>query len=301
MLLALAGAACGGDSERDVAGTPAPVAATPVSVPVSRTDRDVTYCRGGTAGLKMDVYYPAAGARRPAPLAIYVHGGAFIAGDKATGAGSLDIAELVRRGYVVAAINYRLAPADPFPAAIEDVKCAVRHFRANAATYGIDADRIGAWGGSAGGNLVSLLGVTDASANLEGDGGYRGVSSRVQAVVDFFGPSDIRATAARPLLGGYIPEGERAVELAEKASPVTFVSRDDPPFLILHGENDAVVPLVQSQLLYDALTRAGVTCQLVVVKNAGHGFAPSGGPISPTRVEITRMVADFFDRYLLSR
>lgn len=262
--------------------------------------KDLTYGHADGIALKLDIYYPktAAGA---VPAVVYVHGGGWTQGDKAIGAGTEEIPEMVSRGYLAAAINYRLAPQHKFPAQIEDAKCAIRFLRANASLFGINPERIGVWGGSAGGHLVALLGTTDASAGLEGSGGYPNQSSRVRAVVDMFGPTDLavlfRAGGGSALeqVFGISDPNSQAVKLA---CPVTYVSPDDPPFLILHGDKDNVVPLVQSQIFYNRLQAAGVTATLVIVKNAGHSFTPSGGAISPTRAEITTMVADFFDKYL---
>ena len=267
---------------------------------LGQVDRDVTYGTADGVDLKMDVYYPefATGA---VPALLYVHGGAWVQGDKREGAGATEIPELRSRGYLVAAVNYRLAPDYKFPAQIEDVKCAVRFLRANAAVYGIDPNRIGAWGGSAGGHLVALLGTTDASAGFEGDGCYADESSRVQAVVDMFGPTDLKALSlgigSRFLyvLFGTVNSNSSIVK---QANPITWVSKDDPPFLILHGEDDDVVPVSQSEILYDRLMASRVPAMLVIVENAGHGFAPAGGIIDPSRTEITKMVGDFFDRYL---
>jgi len=259
--------------------------------------RDVTYYTMDGVDLKMDVYLPYSVGDAHRPLIVCVHGGGWIMGDKKEDAGISDVPELLSRGYVVASINYRLAPRGKFPAQIEDVKCAVRSLRANAATYHIDTDNIGALGSSAGGHLVSLLGVTNRSIGFD-TGQYLEESSRVQAVVDYFGPSDLTATdfvtgrclALTPMFG--------LGNVFKWASPVTYVSRDAPPFLIVHGDRDSVVPLSQSQRLYDSLTAAGVPATLVVVKNAAHDFVPIGGPINPTREEITRATADFFDKHL---
>ena len=277
---------------------PPPAALDPTNL--GKVERDVAYGIADGIALKMDIYYPetASGA---VPAVLYVHGGGWTKGDKTAGAGMPEIPELVSRGYLVAAVNYRLAPQYKFPAQIEDVKCAVRFLRANAATYGIDPERIGAWGGSAGGHLVALLGVTDASAGFEGDGGYAEQSSRVQAVVDMFGPSDLTVVfqgAGTILLKQVFGTTDRYSETVKRASPVTWVSSDDPPFLILHGEKDELVPPSQSEILYDRLTAAGVPATLTIVKNAGHGFAPEGGPIDPSRIAITKTIADFFDQYL---
>jgi acetyl esterase/lipase len=262
--------------------------------------KDVIYGNAGGVALKLDIYYPktAAGA---IPAVVYVHGGGWTSGDKAIGAGAEDMPEMVNRGYLTVSINYRLAPQYKFPAQIEDAKCAIRFLKANASVYGINPDRIGVWGGSAGGHLVALLGTTDASAGMEGSGGYPNQSSRVRAVVDMFGPSDL--TALFRLGGGSVMQdvfGTSDINspVLKTASPVTYITPDDPPFLILHGDKDTVVPLSQSQILYNQLKAGGVTATLVVVKNSGHGFVPSGGAISPTRAEITAMVADFYDKYL---
>ncbi|OGN92650.1 MAG: hypothetical protein A2Z75_08305 [Chloroflexi bacterium RBG_13_50_10] len=263
-------------------------------------ERDVTYGVADGVALKMDIYYPKA-AEGTMPAVLYVHGGGWTKGDKRIGAGASEIPELVSRGYLVAAINYRLAPQYKFPAQIEDVKCAVRFLRANAATYGIDPERIGAWGGSAGGHLVSLLGVTDATAGFEGNGGYADQSSRVQAVVDMFGPSDLTVAfqgANTQLLEQVFGTTDHNSDIVKRASPVTWISSDDPPLLILHGEKDTLVPPSQSKLLYDRLITAGVPATLTIVKNAGHGFAPAGGTIDPSRTAITKIVADFFDKHL---
>jgi acetyl esterase/lipase len=261
--------------------------------------KDVTYCTAGGTDLKMDVYYPKT-TSGPAPMVMYVHGGGFTSGDKEDGAGAKDIPELVARGYVVASVNYRLAPAAKYPAQIEDVKCAVRYLRANAASFGIDPNRFGAWGGSAGGTLVTLLGLTDTSAGYD-RGANSEQSSRVQAVVDMFGPTDFTKGfegGSTQLLTGVVGTSDRTSDAVKRFSPVTYVSKDDPPFLILHGEKDALVPIAQSQELYDALKAAGVEATFTHVKNAGHSFVPEGGSISPSRIDISKMVGDFFDSHL---
>ena len=278
----------------------APATVSLASSGQARVERSVTYCTVDDVSLKMDIYHPA-NANGPAPALLYVHGGAWSKGDKASGAGVQDIGEMARRGYLVAGVNYRLAPEYKFPAQIEDVKCAVRFLRANAQAYGLDPERIGAWGGSAGGHLVSLLGLTDRSAGFEGSGGYMDQSSRVQTVVDMFGPSDLTQTfdGANPrIMQEVFNVRDHSSQILKWASPVTYASSDDPLFLILHGEKDTLVPVSQSLELYDRLRAAGVPATLVIVKNAGHGFTPVGGTIRPTRAEIIKMMADFFDQQL---
>ena len=261
----------------------------------SRAWKDITYCTAGGVDLKADIYAPN-NASGPAALVVYVHGGAWVSGDKASGAGARDIPALLDAGFAVAGVNYRLAPDFKFPAMIEDVKCAIRFFRANAAAYGFDPARIGAWGGSAGGHLVSLLGLAGPSAGFD-TGQYADYSSAVQAVVDMFGPADLTvdfAGAAGQLRANVFGSFSPAA-----ASPVTYASPGDPPFLILHGDQDNVVPLAQSQRLLQALQAAGVPAELVVVQHAGHSFAQVGpDPISPSREQITQRVVAFFQEWL---
>jgi len=145
-----------------------------------------------------------------------------------------------------------------------------------------------------------MLGTTDARAGFD-VGEYLDQSSRVQAVVDLFGPTDLpamlggRAAIVAQMVFGATSDND---PILVKASPVTYITPDDPPFLILHGDKDAVVPLEQSQILYDRLKAGGVNATLVIVKNAGHSFTPSGGAISPTRTELSKMIANFFDQFL---
>lgn len=260
-------------------------------------NRDLEYARAGDRSLKLDMYVPASqpGVRRPAIL--WVHGGGWVAGSKSP----CPAAVMALRGYVVASVEYRLAQAAPFPAQIHDCKAAVRWLRANADRYGIDRDHIGAWGASAGGHLVALLGASGGVEELEGDLGNAEQSSRVQAVCDFFGPTDlvklveqggrnVDIAANSPvvrLLGGPV---ERKRRLAESANPIAYITNDDPPFLIMHGDQDPLVPLSQSRLLHEALEKGGVKSNLYIVKGAGHGFVPSG--------DMARTIVDFFDRNL---
>jgi len=283
------------------AGRPPPVGSW------SRTDlaklsiikRDIVYCTANGVALKMDMYSPLGKGNGPFPAAVYVHGGGWTGGDKASGEGMADAIELVGRGYVVSSVNYRLAPQYKFPAQIEDVKCAVRNLRASATAYHLDGNRIGVWGTSAGGHLAALLGMTTPRDGFEGSGGYPDQSSRVQAVVDMFGPADLKLEFA--------PANQRIVQqvfgatssddpVIMKASPVSYISSDAPPFLILHGEQDRLVAPAQSRELFERLTAAGAKATLVMVVNAGHSFVPMGGPLSPTRLEISRIVGDFFDK-----
>jgi acetyl esterase/lipase len=270
----------------------------------TETLADIPYCvTDKGVPLLLDIYLPRQ-AKTPAPVAMYVHGGGWTGGDKSEGAGTLFMQELLIRGYIFVTINYRLAPEYIFPAQIEDVLCAVRFLRANAGQYGIDPQRIGAIGGSAGGHLVSLMGTVGEEipwGKLSYEDRFENQPSLVQAVVDLFGPADL--TTLFPQGDGRQPwrlfGGNSIDDLVFKLySPVTYASPDDPPFLILHGDQDELVPLAQSQALYDALSSVKVPVELVVVKNAGHSFRPMGGEIEPAMLELTRMVANFFDLYL---
>ena len=265
-----------------------------------RVDRDIVYCDCLGTPLEMDLYYPYP-VGDAMPVVLYIHGGGWYSGDKSSGVGQVEIPELVRRGYLVAAVNYRLAPRYQFPAQIEDVKCAVRYLRANADSFGLDPDRIGVFGDSAGGHLAALLGVTDKSSGFDISGGCLEGSSRVQAVVDLFGPSDLTLAFQQQwslIIEHVFNTSDPESPLIRQASPVTYVSSDDAPFLIIHGDRDDQVFLNQSQELCASLTSAGVPAELVVVQNAGHNFIPADGQISPSRGEITILVGDFFDRYL---
>lgn len=267
-----------------------------------RVLRDLEYARAGEKALLLDLYLPE-NAAGPLPLIIWIHGGGWSSGSKSGG----PAIRLSGRGFAVASIDYRLSGEAVFPAQIEDCKAAVRWLRANSGKYNLDPRRFAAWGGSAGGHLVALLGTSGGVKELEGTIGNLEQSSRVQAVVDFFGPTDLLqmdAQAARNpavpskikhddpkspesrLIGGPIQQNQ---ERAAAANPITYVSRDDPPFLIMHGDRDPLVPLEQSRILYDALRAGGVEATFHVVKGGGHGFS---GP------EVDRMIDEFLDRRL---
>ncbi len=280
----------------------APAARTP-----ARVLRNLQYVGNGVASQRLDLYFSEANLA-PAPLAIYMHGGAFSSGDKLRIASRnaqpyLVLAELLSRGYVVASVNYRLSGEAPFPAAIEDCKAAVRFLRANASEYGYFPDRIAAFGTSAGGTFASMLGLMGPGDGLEGSGGNLGFSSRVQAVANFFSVSDFNLlprAGVGALTREYLSASGAGLEaVKDRASPITYVSSDDAPFLHLHGDQDRLVDLAQSEALHRRLVAAGVESELIVVKNAGHSFVPSGGPISPSLEELAFRVGEFFDHKLI--
>jgi acetyl esterase/lipase len=271
----------------------------------TKVQRDIVYARVGEKKLLLDLYLPPKGSA-PLPVIVWVHGGGWLGGSKGSGGRARS---MLNRGYAVVDVGYRLSGEAIFPAQVEDCKAAVRWVRANADKYGLDSNRIGAWGSSAGGHLVAFLGTAgdirefDTKVKAE-------YSSRVQAVCDWFGPTDFlqmdkyalegsrlihdAPTSPESLLVGGPIQKEPYRALARKANPITYVTKDDPPFLIMHGNKDMLVPPHQSKLLYDALKKAGVDATLHVVKGAGHGLR--GGEESPEKLH--EIVAQFFDKHL---
>jgi acetyl esterase/lipase len=271
----------------------------------TKIERDIVYAQVGERKLLLDLYVPPKGSG-PLPVVVWIHGGGWRSGSKGSGGPALP---MVARGYALVDVGYRLSGEAIFPAQVQDCKAAVRWVRANAATYGLDPDHIGAWGSSAGGHLVAFLGTAGDAREFDTEAN-RDYSSRVQAVCDWFGPTDflqmdkhslegsrlIHDAADSPeslLVGGPIQQ-EPYRSLAKKADPITYVTKDDPPFLIMHGDKDMLVPLHQSELLHDALGKAGVDAALHVVKGAGHGL--QDGEERPGQLFET--VAAFFDKHL---
>ncbi len=237
--------------------------------------------------LKLDASYPAT-AKGRWPAIVYVHGGSWTGGDKRSAVTQQDRVALAEAGFLVASINYRLAPEYRFPAMIEDAKCAVRYLRAHADEFNLDPGRIGAFGNSAGGHIVALLGLADESAGWD-VGQYLDHSSAVGAVADLYGPTDLTTLVDNNREGVFRNEDLMA------ASPVNHVTENAPPFLILHGDKDSLVPLAQSQALYARLKEYGAQAELVVVRGGGHGFTPADSPdMDPTREEVRHMVVAFF-------
>jgi acetyl esterase/lipase len=258
--------------------------------------RDLEYAVADGISLKLDLYVPEA-TGKPLPVVMWVHGGGWQAGNKA----NPPILSMVKSGFAVASIDYRLSQVAIFPAQIYDCKAAVRWLRAHAGEYGLNPGKIGAAGSSAGGHLVALLGTTAHHPELEGTEGNPGVSSQVQAVCDFYGPADFLHWKAdgqqvpmpenpddpiAQLLGGIVSANP---EKARAASPVYYVTPQACPFFIAHGDRDGLVPLQQSIALNQALLKAGVPTSLYVVKGAGHSF---NDPVAAQKA------VDFFVHYL---
>ncbi|HEY6166827.1 MAG TPA: alpha/beta hydrolase fold domain-containing protein [Verrucomicrobiae bacterium] len=271
---------------------------TPAGV---KAHRDLAYVEGGHTRQRLDLFLPE-NAAAPLPLIIWIHGGGWAAGSK-DGCPPLRDG-YTGRGYAVASIDYRLSGDAIFPAQIEDCKAAIRWLRAHAREYNLDPGRFAVWGSSAGGHLVALLGTSGDVKQFD-VGAFPDHSSRVQAVCDYYGPTDLLQMDAHALpgarmkhdpvnspesrlIGGAIQEnGDKAA----RANPITYVTKDDPPFLIVHGDQDPTVPHHQSELLYHALKSAGVRVHFHTLKGAGHGNG-FGGP------ELEAMVRGFFDRHL---
>ncbi len=265
----------------------------------TRSFTDVVYAQVGDRELHIDIAVPEGGVGKPRPAVVWIHGGGWKKGTY-----KMNLARrFTDHGYVVASVEYRLSGEAVFPAQITDCKAAIRFVRAKAKEYGIDPDRIGVWGGSAGGHLAALLGTTAGTRELEGDYGNVGVSDKVQAACVFYGPADLTVTREVPgkkkpgpvaeLLGGKPTEKPA---LAKLASPIRHITRDDAPFLLVHGDKDPLVPTAQSESFCAALRKAGVDATFIRVKNAGHGFNQPG--IEPTWDEIMKSVREFFDKHL---
>jgi len=259
--------------------------------------RDVVFATVDSHELKLDLYLPKDVANPP--LVVFVHGG----GWRNNSYKKCLTPWLTEFGFAVASVSYRLTDKATFPAQIHDCKAAVRWLRAHADRYGYDSSRVGVAGTSAGGHLSLLLGVTGGDDRLEGEvGGNLDQSSRVQAVGDYYGPSDfvLRSknqptktekpdSPVRLLLGG--PASEN-LEQARLASPAFHVTEDDPPLLIIHGEKDGTVKLNQSERMVEEYERAGLDVTLQIVPGAGHGGREHFTP------QYRKLVAQFFDAHL---
>jgi acetyl esterase/lipase len=270
-------------------------------------ERDITYSTADGAELKLDVARPVGDG--PFPAIVFIHGGGWFQGNR--DAYKTQILEAAERGYVAATISYRLMKFDEqekqtttatpnFPAQIHDAKAAIRWLRANAQNYGVDPERIGVTGASAGGHLSLMLGLTGSHSELEGDGGNADQFSRVQAVVNVFGPTDLTdcyktssvAWIFRLFMGGTPDEAE---ENYKQASPITYVSNDNPPVLTLHGDQDALVPIAQAKMLDEKMKAAGAPHTLIILAGQGHGF---GGEHQQKAAKATW---DFFQQHLQPR
>ncbi|MET0337829.1 MAG: alpha/beta hydrolase [Caulobacter sp.] len=282
---------------------------------------DVTYATvSGWRPLKLDLYLPPKALGAPHPVVIYVHGGGWVEGTPRR-AGTLGdfpaaLASIAARGYVVASVSYRFSSEAAFPAPVQDVKAAIRWLRANADTYGVDQEQVLIWGSSAGGQLAALAATSCGERALEplpSATKAQAVSQHddtcVQAAIIWYGVVDLEnadpvAGADRPGPSSTSPVGRMlgcdpqqcAPGLARAASPITYVDPDDPPFLLIHGEADKVVPASQSIAFAKALKYAGVPSDLVLIPGADHSFLDKQGKAQPTlNAEVLARVNTFID------
>lgn len=282
---------------------PGQQSSTPNRLPAGvRAQLDIPYAESDNPRQRLDLYLPTKPAGDgPLPIVVWIHGGAWRAGDKK--GGLRNVADLVAGGeYAAASVGYRLTGESIWPTQIHDCKAAIRWIRANAQKHNIDPQRIGVWGSSAGGHLVAMLGTSGGVAELQGDlGPHTETDGNVQCVVDYYGPSDLLRMGQYPssmdhdspnspesiLVGGPVQETK---DTARAASPISYVTQNDPPFLIVHGDKDMTVPHNQSQRLHAALRTVGVDTTFITVTGGGHGGFKSR--------ELLRRVGLFFDKHL---
>jgi acetyl esterase/lipase len=264
--------------------------------------KDIEIGKAGTRVLHADIARPKMLPGQPMPAVMWIHGGAWSSGSHHD---FQQTVQLAKHGYLVISVEYRLIDEAIWPAQIEDCKLGVRWLRENAAKYNVNPDRIGCWGTSAGGHLAALMGVTGDKPDMEGNSGSAGFSSRVQAVVDFCGPTvfdgrpETYSSFTTKMAGGTY---EQKPEVFRRMSPLENVSPKACPFLIVNGEKDMTVPLFHAQLMTEALRKANVPVELIIVKNAGHGYtfvAPKGDPpAQPSPAEVDAAVLKFLDANL---
>lgn len=267
-------------------------------------EEGITYSKVGDVELKLDLARPEGDG--PFPAIVCIHGGGWAGGERSHFRPHIE--EAAKRGYVAVTISYRLMKADRddletakaepiFPTQVHDCKAAVRWLRANAENYHVDNKRIGVTGASAGGHLSLMIGLTDPSDKLEGNGGHADQSSRVQAVVNIFGPTEMVSEfqesnvsfLMRLFMGG---TPEEVPETYKAGSPATYVSKDDPPVLTIHGDKDELVPVAQARLLDEKMKAVGATHELLILEGQGHGFREEAEKKS------RRAMWEFFEKHL---
>lgn len=291
---------CGGAFAQTKAAPPA------FTLPAGiRMEKDISYVPEGDAAQKLDLYLPEKAAEKPLPLIVHIHGGGWMGGSKFP----CGVAGMVLKGYAVASVEYRFSQKAKFPAQIQDCQAAVRWLRAHAKDYNLDIEHVGVVGGSAGGHLSALVGTAGGKNAFPKIGGNEEQSDRVQAVCDIFGPSDFSTVVQQAaedknvknifefntpkdpyseLIGTKLDDKEKA----DAVSPVHYLSKDNPPFLILHGTHDTLVPYAQSVEFADALKAKGVETWLQTLPGAGHGGPAFGKPA------VIQLMQNFFDKYL---
>lgn len=263
--------------------------------------KDIVYETVNGRDLPLDLYIPAA-ATEPLPLIIWIHGGGWRGGNKG---GINNCVNVLKHGYALASVEYRLSGEALFPAAIEDCKAAVSYLRWKAPKLGLDPERFGVWGSSAGGHLVALLGVTNDTDVFDTHPVTQKASPTVQAVCNWFGPTDfLRMNDVIGRMDHNAPDSPESLfigvpiqdypEKVQRANPITYVTRSDPPMLLMHGDKDGLVIYNQSELLYTALQEAGVSSHLHKVVNGDHGFRGA----DESAAELFARVLAFFNKEL---
>lgn len=247
--------------------------------------------------LRLDLAQPV-GVETPTPAVAYIHGGGWSGGRREDLRGEIE--RTAARGFVAVSVTYRLAPDHRFPAAVEDVKCAIRWLRANAPELGVDADRIAAIGYSAGAHLSMMLGTMDAGDGLHGGGGWDGWSDKVQVVVSYVGPTDLLADyppVSQQIVANFIggPKGENR-EAYGRASPISYVDSSDAPTLMFQGTKDELVPWDQAVAMAEALTAVGVPGRVELCLGQNHGLLGPGVDHA-AEIERTRQSLDAFLDY----
>jgi len=262
---------------------------------------DLPYADNDNPRQQLDLYLPKKRTSdKPLPVIVFIHGGGWKAGDRKSG--MRNVAPYVASGdFAGVSVGYRLTNEAQWPAQIHDCKAAIRWIRGHAKEFNLDAEHIGVWGSSAGGHLVSIVGTSGDVPALEGRlGSYTTLSSRVQAVVNYYGPENFITMVTQPstvdrtvpgypeavLIGGRVQD---MTDAAKNASPVTYISKDDPPFLTAHGTKDPLVPFAQAKELEEKLQAVGVSSTLITMKDGGHGFGSTA---------LDDIVRRFFDKNL---
>lgn len=270
-----------------------------------KLEKDIAYIEGGDEAQKLDIYLPETPSDKPLPLIVHIHGGGWRAGNKFP----CPVSAMVLKGYAVASVEYRFSQKAIFPAQIQDCQAAIRWLRAHAKQYHFDTDHLGAVGGSAGGHLSALVGTAGGKKAFPPIGSHLDQSDRVQAVIDIYGPADFSTvvqqaaedknvknifafnTPSDPyssLIGTKLDDKPKA----DAVSPVHYVSKESPPFLILHGTHDTLVPYAQSVELEAALKTQNVPVWLQTLPGSGHGGPAFGKPA------VIQLMQAFFDKHL---